>query len=177
MNLLRYLSTLVLAGTLLASPVLAQENSSVAAFRDWSVFNPSNPKECYIVSPPLKWEARRGGNRVEVQRGDILLFVTIRPDDGVDKEISYTGGYPFREGSEVEVSIGGQTYTMSPGSGESNEWAWPPNADRDREFIAAMRAGSSATITAISGRGTTTIDEFSLLGFTAALDEAEKLCN
>ena len=105
MNFLRFLSTLVLAGTVLAGPALAQENASVAAFRDWSVFNPSNPKECYIVSPPLKWEAQRGGTKVEVQRGDILLFVTIRPDDGVDKELSYTGGYPFRPGSDVEVSI------------------------------------------------------------------------
>lgn len=159
-----------------APPLLAQSNTSVAAFRDWSVFNPSNPRECYIVSPPIKSTAQRGGNTVSVRRGDILLFVTIRPDEGVDKEISFTGGYPFRPGSSVDVSIGGTTYQMAPGGSDAGEWAWPPSPERDAEMIAAMRRGASATVTAVSSRGTTTIDEFSLLGFTAALEEAEKLC-
>ncbi|WP_112321004.1 invasion associated locus B family protein [Oceanibium sediminis] len=154
----------------------AQTNESVAAFRDWSVFNPSDPRECYIVSPPVKTEARRNGSTVSVRRGDILLFVTIRPDEGVDKEVSFTGGYPFREGSSVDVSIGGTTFQMAPGADDAREWAWPPSPERDAEMIAAMRRGASATVTAVSSRGTTTIDEFSLLGFTAALEEAEKLC-
>lgn len=158
------------------APVLAQENTSVAAFRDWSVFNPSNPRECYIVTPPTKSEARRGGNVVSVRRGDILLFVTIRPAAGVDKEISFTGGYPFDEGREVTVDIGGKEYTMATGSGDSREWAWPPSPESDRELVEAMRNGVSAKITAISSRGTTTIDEFSLLGFSAALEKAEELC-
>lgn len=155
----------------------AQESSSVAAFRDWSVFNPTDPKECYIVSPPTSWEARRGGNRVEVRRGDIRLFVTIRPSENVNKEISYTGGYPFRPGEEIEVEIGGNSFTLAPGSGDSREWAWPPNVEADQELVLAMRSGSNATITAVSSRGTTTIDQFSLLGFTAALEEAERLCS
>lgn len=165
-----------LIATTLAAPISAQENESVAAFRDWSVFNPSNPRECYIVTPPTASEARRGGSVVSVRRGDILLFVTIRPDAGVNKEISFTGGYPFREGSTVEVEIGGEKFAMAPGTGDSGEWAWPPSPERDAELIEAMRGGTTAKITAISSRGTTTIDSFSLLGFTAALEEAERLC-
>ena len=159
----------------LTGPALAQD-SSVAAYKDWSVFNPSNPRECYIVSPPVETEAKRGGNSVSVNRGDIRLFVTIRPDQGVDKEISYTGGYPFKPGSTVNVEIAGENFLMNTGSGDSDEWAWPPSPDRDAQLIAAMRKGASAKVTAVSARGTTTIDSFSLLGFTAALEEAEKLC-
>lgn len=166
----------ILAAVTIPGPVLAQENTSVAAFRDWSVFNPSDPKECYIVTPPTKAEARRGGNVVSVRRGDILLFVTIRPAAGVDKEISFTGGYPFDDGKEITVAIGDDEFTMAAGSGDSREWAWPPSPESDRELIEAMRKGVTAKITAVSSRGTTTIDEFSLLGFSAALDEAEKLC-
>ncbi|MEM8787083.1 MAG: invasion associated locus B family protein [Pseudomonadota bacterium] len=166
--------TLALLG--LGGAAGAQTNPSVAAFTDWSVFNPSDPRECYIVSPPTSTEARRDGSTVSVRRGDILLFVTIRPDQGVDKEVSFTGGYPFREGSVVEVRIGSDTFAMSPGSGDGQEWAWPASPERDRELIAAMRAGSSATVTAVSSRGTQTTDSFSLLGFTAALEEAENLC-
>ena len=158
-----------------AVPAIAQDNS-VAAFKDWSVFNPSNPRECYIVSPPVATEAKRGGNTVSVRRGDIRLFVTIRPDQGVNKEISYTGGYPFKPGSTVNIEIAGDNFTMNTGSGDSAEWAWPPSPERDATLIAAMQKGASAKVTAMSARGTTTIDNFSLLGFTAALQEAEKLC-
>lgn len=175
--MIRILATAVLA-VALAAPLAAQENTSVAAFRDWSVFTPSDPRECYIVTPPVKTEARRNGQVVTgVKRGDILLFVTIRPAQGVDKEVSFTGGYPFAQGDTIDVDIGGTTFRLSPGTGESNEWAWPPSAERDRELVAAMRQGVQAVITVTSSRGTQTIDTFSLLGFTAALEKAEELCS
>lgn len=170
--------TLALAATLaaLAGPGFAQSDTAIEAFSDWSVFNPSDPRECYIVSPPTKTEARRGGQVVSVNRGEIRLFVTIRPSEGVNKEISYTGGYPFKPGSTVEVSISGNKFTLMSGSGDSDEWAWPASPERDAELIVAMRRGASAQIIGESARGTQTIDDFSLLGFTAALQKAEALC-
>jgi len=157
--------------------VVAQTSQSVAAYRDWTVFAPSStPKECYIVSPPVSSEARRGGQVVSVQRGDIRLFVSFRPAAGVSQEISFTGGYPFRPDSTVDVRIGSSEYKMAVGSGDSNEWAWLSGPAQDAEMIAAMRRGASARLTAVSARGTTTIDNFSLLGFTAALEEAQRLC-
>ncbi len=161
----------------LAGMAGAQSNERVAAYKDWSVFNPSDPKECYIVSPPVSTTAERGGNTVSVRRGEVRLFVTIRPDAGVNKEVSYTGGYPFRDGSVVDVAIGSDQHVMNVGSGDSGEWAWPATPERDAALIAAMRRGTNAVVTAVSGRGTTTKDTFSLLGFTAALQEAERLCN
>lgn len=166
----------VAAGLMIAAPASAQQTTCDTAFRDWSVCAPTDPKECFVVSPPVSSEARRSGSVVSVNRGDIRLFVTIRPADGVDKEVSFTGGYPFRPGSAVTMNIGGSDYVMSPGSGDSDEWAWPPSPDKDIELVTAMQAGSSARITAVSSRGTTTIDGFSLLGFTAALEAAEAAC-
>jgi hypothetical protein len=43
-------------------------------------------------------------------------------------------------------------------------------------MVAAMRAGAQAVVTGVSSRGTTTIDTFSLMGFTAALDAARAAC-
>jgi len=118
--MIRILAT-VAVGLALAAPLAAQENTSVAAFRDWSVFTPSDPRECYIVTPPVKTEARRNGSVVSnVKRGDILLFVTIRPEQGVDKEISFTGGYPFAAGDTIDVEIGGTDATASPRTIPSN---------------------------------------------------------
>ncbi len=176
--MIRILATAVLAAAL-AAPVAAQENTSVAEFRDWSVFTPSDPRECYVASQPSKWEARRNGQDAtgNVRRGEIYLFVTIRPDQGVDKEVSFTGGYPFAGDDVIDVEIGGTKYGLSPGNGDSDQWAWPPSPDNDKELVDAMRAGVQAVITGVSARGTTTIDTFSLLGFTAALEQAEELCS
>jgi invasion protein IalB len=56
------------------------------------------------------------------------------------------------------------------------EWAWPANAADDAAMLAALKAGSSAVLTARSARGTQTKDTFSLLGFTAAMEESEARC-
>ncbi|MEL6597855.1 MAG: invasion associated locus B family protein, partial [Pseudomonadota bacterium] len=43
-------------------------------------------------------------------------------------------------------------------------------------LVAAMKRGAEAVVTGRSGRGTTTKDTFSLLGFTAAVEDAEARC-
>jgi len=56
------------------------------------------------------------------------------------------------------------------------EWAWPASAADDAKIVTAMKRGTEAVLTARSARGTQTKDTFSLLGFTAAIEEAEKRC-
>ncbi|MEM8571201.1 MAG: hypothetical protein AAGG56_09860 [Pseudomonadota bacterium] len=164
---------LALAG---AAQVPAQGTSErVASHTDWLVFVAEEPKECYIVSQPTTSDARRNGQSVEVRRGDIRLFVTFRPGSNVVNEVSFTGGYPFDGGTPVRLRIGSREFNLMPGSGEAAEWAWTDPAD-DAGAVAAMRGGASATITGLSSRGTTTIDEFSLLGFTAAVSDAAERC-
>ena len=162
-------------GVCAAGPALAQSAERVAAHTDWSVFVASDPKECYIVSPPKSSVARRDGQAADVQRGDIRLFVAFRPGENVSNEVSFTGGYPFQDGSAVTLAIGADRFTLGPGRGDSGEWAWTDPAD-DARAVAAMRRGSTATITGTSARGTETEDTFSLSGFTAAVEDAEARC-
>ncbi len=164
-----------LAALMAGGQASAQTAERVATHTAWSVFVASNPRECYIVAPPTSSEARRDGQAVTVNRGDIRLFVTFRPGDGVANEVSFTGGYPFREGSPVRLEVGSDSFTMSPGRGDAGEWAWTDPSE-DARAVAAMRRGANAKITAMSGRGNTTIDTFSLIGFTAAVTDAEARC-
>ena len=159
---------------LLALPALAQDTSTnqVAAKTDWSVFVESDPTECWGVSAPKETVNTRDGRIVSVRRGDILLFVTFRPGGGVSGEVSFTGGYPFAQGSTVEVQIGDASFEFFT----EGEWAWPASAEDDAAVVAAMKRGVEATLTARSTRGTQTKDSFSLLGFTAAMEEAERRC-
>lgn len=158
----------------LASAAMAQEDSSnrVSANTDWSVFVESNPTECWAVSAPKETVNTRDGNVVDVRRGDIRLIVFYRPSENVAGQVMFTGGYPFATDSTVTVQIGSDTYQMFT----SNETAWPATPEDDARFVTAMKRGANAVLTARSGRGTQTQDTFSLLGFTAAVDEAARRC-
>ena len=160
---------LALTGTL----ATAQESSNrVAAKTDWSVFVEENPTECWGVSSPKTTVSSRDGKPVSVTRGDILLFVTFRPGAGAAGEVSFTGGYPFAGGSTVTVEVGDSSFELFT----EGEWAWPASPEDDAKLVTALKRGSEAKLTARSSRGTRTEDTFSLMGFTAAMEEAEQRC-
>jgi hypothetical protein len=164
-------AVITLAGTAGQAPVSAQESTNrVATMTDWNVFTEENPKECWGVSKPKETVNSRDGQPVSVRRGDILLFVTFRP--GKPGEISFTGGYPFAGGSTVEVAVDGTQFQLFT----DGEWAWPGSAEDDAKLLSALKAGTTAILTGRSGKGTQTVDTFSLRGFTAAMEDAGKRC-
>jgi hypothetical protein len=158
-----------------AFPTFAQETpeTNIDAKRDWSVFRASGePKECWIVTIPSSSEATRNGEKVTPDRGDILLMVTNRPGTNTQGEISFKSGYPIKENSTVNLRVGSASFELFI----DGEWAWPANPEEDQKVIAAMQRGASAVATAVSERGTTTVDNFSLLGFSAAMESAQTMC-
>ena len=151
----------------------AQEvTNRVAADTDWAVFEGSEPKECWAVTAPKDSTNTRDGRSVAVRRGDILLFVTYRPAQSVVGEISFTGGYPFAEGSTATLEVGGTTFELFT----EGEYAWPATPAEDLKVVTAIKRGANAVLTARSSRGTETKDTFSLLGATAMIEDAEKRC-
>ncbi|MEM8729695.1 MAG: hypothetical protein AAGF79_07215 [Pseudomonadota bacterium] len=144
----------------------------VAAKTDWSVFVEDDPNECWSVSAPKETVNTRDGRVVAVRRGDILLFVFYRPGDAVKGQVTFTGGYPFADGSTVNLTIGEDQFELFT----EGEWAWPASEAEDAKIITAMKRGVSAVLTARSSRGTRTKDSFSLLGFTADVEDAQKRC-
>ncbi len=175
--ILRGVAGLVLA--MVATAGLAQQQSTnrVAAKTDWSVFVESNPTACWIVSSPKKVVNTRDGREVAARRGDILLFVSFIPSQGAKGQVSFTGGYPFAPGSQVSMEISGQTFQLFTDAATHKEMAWAPSEADDAKITTAMKRGSEAVLTARSARGTKTQDTFSLLGFTAAFEEAARRCS
>lgn len=159
---------------LAASGVSAQEESTnqVAAKTAWSVFEDSSPRECWAVSSPTETINKKDGRIVAVRRGDILLMTFYRPGAGVQGQLAFTGGYPFAGGSTVNLDISGNKFELFT----EGEWAWPASAADDAKIISSLKRGADATLTARSSRGTQTSDRFSLMGYTAAVEEAEKRC-
>jgi len=165
---------MVLAATAMSAPVSAQETSTnqVAAKTDWSVFEDQSPRECWAVSTPKETVNTQDGRVVAVKRSDILLMAFFRPDAGVAGQITFTGGYPFAPNSTVNLNVDGNSFELFT----EGEWAWPASAADDAKILTALKRGSNAVLTARSARGTTTKDTFSLSGFTAAVEDAEKRC-
>ena len=164
----------LLAAVLGAGSAGAQTQTRVDANKDWSVFQAGGEgkKVCWIVSQPTGSTAVRDGKAVQVRRGDIFLMVSIRPADSVVNEVSFLGGYPFRQGSKVQVSVAGTSYDLFT----EGENAWAPSPAEDSGLVDAFRRGATAKIKGVSTRGTTTVDTFSLSGFTKALGTAAGLC-
>lgn len=162
------------AVTCAAGIAAAQDESTnrVAAKTDWSVFVEDDPKECWGVSAPKETVNTKDGRVVTVRRGDILLFVTFRPGSGSNGEVSFTGGYPFAGGSTVGLQVGDSSFDLFT----DGEWAWPADSADDTALVNALKRGAEAVVTGRSSRGTETKDTFSLMGFTAAMEEAEARC-
>jgi invasion protein IalB len=157
-----------------AGAASAQESTNqVAAKTDWSVFQDSNPRECWAVTTFKESVNTRNGAVVAVRRTQTLLMVFYRPDAGVRGQVGFTGGYPFKKGSTVSMKVDDTTYDLVT----EGEWAWPASEEEDAKIVTAMKRGKQAVLVGQSGRGTRTEDTFSLLGFTAAVDEAGKRCN
>ncbi len=169
------LTTLVLG--LLAGPALTQENKAQDSTAKvgkgeiaWAIGMAENPKECWFTGAPQKSVAKKDGKEAKVVRGDILLVVSWR--DGKPAEISFSGGYPFKPGSEATMIIDGKRHKMMT----EGKWAWLSETGVDEAVLAEMRAGKQMVIAATSARDTLTEDFYSMKGVTVASDAAKAKC-
>ena len=162
-------SILGFAAIAIASIAAAQSPKSLGSFRDWEAFSYTGTggKVCYIASAPK--DSKPKG----VRRGEVYVMVTHRPADKVSDEVSIVAGYPYKEESDVGVSIGETMFRLFT-DGES---AWPRETKDDKALVRAMIRGATLVVRGTSSRGTLTTDTYSLTGFTAAYEAIGVACN
>jgi len=172
---MRRLSFLVLTGLigLAPAPAFAEAPKAIGTFGDWVVFASGAPKAtaCYVSGKPAKSEPKAA------KRGEVFLQVSFRKASGGElaatNEVSIISGYPYKEGSDAEIAIGGTKVALfTQGDG-----AWARDANTDLEVVAALKQGKSATVKGTSAKGTATTDTFALAGFGDALAAAMKACS
>ena len=83
--------------------------------------------------------------------------------------VQIDAGYPYDEEKSVEVKIDKKTYSFY----SQSDSAWTKT---DNDVIYAMKKGVELTVKGTSSRGTTTIDTYTLKGFTAAFNTLSKGC-
>lgn len=146
----------------------AQQAETLGVFEAWSAFKATeggNPV-CYIGAEPEKAEGDYS------KRGDTYMLVTQRPTEGAFDVVSVNAGYTYKEGSDVNVRIGGETFELFTDGGH----AWARSPEADKALVGAMKRGLDMVIKGTSWRGTLTTDTYSLKGFTAAYNASRKAC-
>lgn len=155
---------LVLLFALLAVPAAAQE--FLGRQGDWNViaYVENDVKYCYVHSEPVKQE----GNYAK--RGQPYVLV-LRTKGGND-QVSVASGYPYKDGSEVEVKIGDRAVAFFT----KGDKAWARTTDEDAAMVKAMQVGATMTVRGTSQKGTYSLDTYSLKGFTAAHKQMAEAC-
>tara|TARA_B100001093_G_scaffold402407_1_gene390197 strand:- start:1208 stop:1741 length:534 start_codon:yes stop_codon:yes gene_type:complete len=164
--------SLIFAGTI--GGAQSTSTNKVAEKTDWAVFVDKDPNECWVVAQPKETVNKLNGRVVAAKRGDILLFVFYRPGEKLTGQVAFTGGYPFSKSAPLSLEVDGKKYLLPT---IDKKWAWAASSVDDSKIINAMKLGAKAKITGKSTRGKTTIDTFSLNGFTAAIQDAKKRCS
>ena len=151
-----------------SSTVLAQEPKYINAHKDWYVFTikQKNIKVCFLTSSAIKSEGDY------TKRGDVLFVVTQRSGEKEQAVINFRTGYKFKKNTDVIITIDNKKFNLFTNGSDG----WAKDNKTDNEIVKAMIRGSQMLIEGTSSRGTETTDTFSLSGFTAAYETANKTC-
>jgi hypothetical protein len=151
----------------------AAKPTLVGTFNKWTMWSYTGSysgngegKVCYIYSEPDKMEPAK------LDHGRVSFSITTSPNEGIKNEANFVTGYPMKEQSSVSVQIGDKTFTMFT-QGDS---AWLVNKEEEPALLAAMKAGSTMVVKAVSRRGNDTTYNYSLSGVTAAADKMNAEC-
>lgn len=100
------------------------------------------------------------------------MFISSRPADNVQNEVSVMFGYAFKPNAEASLEIGGSNFSLYTQS----DGGWVKNAAEEPRLVDAMRKAGNMTVKGVSSRGTATTDVYSLKGLAQALERISQEC-
>ena len=163
---------LLCVAMLMAAPALAAAPTELGTFKSWTAYTATAPegKVCYAMASPTATLPKKAA------RDKIYVIISVWPGRGVRDELQIVPGYVYKEGEPVWAQVGSlRTEFFSRNDGKSGS-AWVKNTDDETALVAAMRGGSTLTVSGISKKGTRTTDTYSLAGIGGALERAHRDC-
>ena len=155
--------------SLFATSVNSQEIKKVGKFKDWETMTiiEQTGKVCFAQSVPVL-QAPKSNPR------EARMFVSFRPAEKINDEISVTGGYEFNNQNSITATSGKSKYKFDIAQ---EGFAWIADNKLENKMIKTMKKGSRIMITGHNQKGSQTIDHYSLLGFTKAYNAAKTSCS
>jgi len=161
---------LVIIFSFVFNVVNAEENlKSLGKFKDWESFIllKEGVKVCFAQSIPIVRAPKK------LKREPSRLFVSFRPSENIQNEISVTNGYEFKLKAPVSAKSGKKSYDLF----SKGRFAWAVDNEEDKKLISTMRKASRLMIIGNSEKGQQTTDHYSMMGFTKAYNTAKKSCS
>ena len=146
------------------------EPTLIGQFGTWGAYSatPNGKKVCFALAKPSSSKT----NPPNRPRDPAYAFVSTRPAEKVNNEVSVMIGYALKPGSESSVEVGGAAFAMyTQGDG-----LWIKNAAEEERMVEAMRKSADLVVKGVSAKGTETTDTFSLKGLAQALDRVSQDC-
>ena len=161
-----------LAVPAMVAPARAADTDQLGVFRDWTAYTAPTPqgKVCYALSNPIASLPKK------LARDKAYVIISVWPGRGVHDELEIVPGYLYRDGEPVFAQVGAnRTEFFTRNDGKSGS-AWVKDINDESALVAAMRGGSTLTVSGVSKKGTKTTDTYSLSGIAGALDRAHQAC-
>ncbi len=158
------------AGGSAAAVAGGAEPTLIGQFGTWGAYSatPNGKKVCFALAKPSSSKT----NPPNRPRDPAYAFVSTRPAEKVNNEVSVMIGYALKPGSESSVEVGGAAFAMyTQGDG-----LWIKNAAEEERMVEAMRKSADLVVKGVSAKGTETTDTFSLKGLAQALDRISQDC-
>lgn len=148
---------------------VAEEPELLGTYKDWSAYTytENGSKVCFMSTQPVKEEG------AYKKRGDVFMYITHRPSEKALNVVSIMGGYAYKEGSTVTVTVDGKDFSLT---NLKDETAWTADEETDKTIVEAIRRGSSMVVKGISKRSTETTDTYSLNGSADAYKAIDEGC-
>lgn len=146
------------------------EPTLIGQFGTWGAYSATTngKKVCFALAKPSSSKT----NPPNRPRDPAYAFVSTRPAEKVNNEVSVMIGYALKPGSESSVEVGGAAFAMyTQGDG-----LWIKNAAEEERMVEAMRKSADLVVKGVSAKGTETTDTFSLKGLAQALDKISQDC-
>ncbi len=151
----------ILGLALLASPALARD--SLGIYENWGAFRDAQPFRCYAIAQP---EQPTGG------KWRPFATVGTWPGARVRGQIHIRLSYSTLAGSGATLRIDSRQWPLVVGGAD----AWAINPQHDAGIVAAMRSGTTLSVSATGSKAGRFADSYALKGAASAMDAAALGC-
>ena len=142
---------------------------SIGKFKDWESFvlSKEGNKTCFAQSIPVVRAPKK------IKRDPSRLFVSFRPNENINNEVSVTNGYEFKLKAPVTAKSGKKSYDLF----SKGRFAWVVDNKDEKKLIVTMKKASRLMIIGNTNKDDQTTDHYSMMGFTKAYNIAKKSCS
>jgi hypothetical protein len=168
MSIIKKITIIIFLSTF-SNLINAEEVKKLGKHKDWEtyVINSASGKICFAQSKPVL-QAPKNNPR------EARLFISFRPAEDVNNEISITSGYDYNSKNSITAISGKNKYTFDI---VKQNFAWMTDSKFENKMIKTMQKGSRIMVKGYNLKGSQTIDHYSLLGFTKAYKATKANCS